>query len=156
MYLTVPMTLVQIQHLLLLISQRTPTTVSPGGVVQFTDQSSGVPTSHSWSNHLEVVGLMQEGQVHRHQVLQLHLILLVNIQLHLAVTNSLGNDTEVKTNYITVAQATGPCAATSSQCDEYIMQVELNTIDNSSNCSNGGYADYSSQSTSLSKEVHIR
>lgn len=129
----------------------TPTTVSPGGVVQFTDQSSGVPTSHSWSISPASGWAYAGGSSASSSSPSVTFNTVGQYTITLAVTNTLGNDTEVKTNYITVAQATGPCTATSSQCDEYIMQLELNTIDNSSNCSTGGYADYSSQSTSLSK-----
>ena len=129
----------------------TPTTVSPGGVVQFTDQSSGVPTSHSWSISPASGWAYSGGSSSSSSSPSVTFNTIGQYTITLAVTNSLGNDTEVKTNYITVAQATGPCTATSSQCDEYIMQLELNTIDNSSNCSTGGYADYSSQSTSLAK-----
>lgn len=46
---------------------------------------------------------------------------------------------------------TGPCAATSSACDEYIAQVQLNTINNSTGCTN--YTDYSSISTPLNAGV---
>lgn len=42
----------------------------------------------------------------------------------------------------------GPCAATSTDCDEYISNVTLGSINNNSNCTN--YSDYSSsQSTSM-------
>jgi PKD repeat protein len=129
----------------------TPTTVSPGGVVQFSDQSSGVPTSHSWSISPASGWAYSGGSTASSASPSVTFNTVGQYSITLTVTNTLGNDTEVKTNYITVAQSTGPCAATSSQCDEYIMQLELNTIDNSSNCSTGGYADYSSQSTSLSK-----
>lgn len=43
--------------------------------------------------------------------------------------------------------SSGPCAASSSSCDEYIANVKLNTIDNTTNCAN--YTDYSSISTNL-------
>lgn len=43
------------------------------------------------------------------------------------------------------------CSAGSTYCDEYISRVQLNTIDNSSSCSSGGYADYSALSTQLTK-----
>ena len=39
------------------------------------------------------------------------------------------------------------CAATSTNCDEFISKFELNTIDNSSACDN--YSDFTSQSTDL-------
>jgi PKD repeat protein len=70
----------------------------------------------------------------------------------LVATNAQGNDSEIKTNYITVVQATGPCAAAADTCDEYIKTVLLNTINNNSGaCTAGGYADYTAMSTSLAK-----
>jgi len=128
----------------------TPLTVSPGGTVQFTDQSSGVPTGHTWT--ISGSGWSYSGGTSASS--QNPSVVFNTIGQHtitLAVSNSLGNDSEVKTNYITVSQSTGPCAATSSQCDEYIMQVELNTIDNSTQCATGGYADHTNISTSLAK-----
>lgn len=41
----------------------------------------------------------------------------------------------------------GPCTANSQGCDEYIARVQLNTIDNTTDCDN--YTDYSSISTTL-------
>ena len=42
---------------------------------------------------------------------------------------------------------TGPCAAISTTCDEFISNVTLNTINNTSTCLN--YADYTAISTTL-------
>lgn len=49
------------------------------------------------------------------------------------------------------SSSTGPCSATSATCDEYINTVQLNTINNTSSCSVGGYANYISTSTNLIK-----
>jgi hypothetical protein len=49
--------------------------------------------------------------------------------------------------------ATGPCTGSSATCDEFINTVTLNTINNTSNCSTGGYADYTNTSTTLAKGV---
>ncbi len=43
------------------------------------------------------------------------------------------------------------CEASGGQCDEYIAQVILNTINISSDCGSGGYQDYTIYSTDLSK-----
>ncbi|MEY4217289.1 MAG: hypothetical protein RLZZ68_1745 [Bacteroidota bacterium] len=70
----------------------------------------------------------------------------------LTASNAQGNDSEVKNNYITVVQNTGPCAAAADTCDEYIKTFLLNTINNNSNtCTAGGYADYTNISTTLAK-----
>ena len=47
--------------------------------------------------------------------------------------------------------STGPCTPSSTQCDEYINNVQLNTINNTSTCATGGYLDYANISTSLAK-----
>ncbi len=47
--------------------------------------------------------------------------------------------------------STGPCTPSSTQCDEYINNVQLNTINNTSTCATGGYLDYTNISTSLAK-----
>ncbi len=45
---------------------------------------------------------------------------------------------------------TGYCASNGDNVsDEYIQRVQLGSIDNTSNASNGGYADYTTQSTTL-------
>jgi hypothetical protein len=67
----------------------------------------------------------------------------------LTATNGIGSDTETKTNYITVSVATTPCTGTSTTCDEYISNVTLNTINNTSACTN--YGNYTSTSTTLNK-----
>jgi hypothetical protein len=70
----------------------------------------------------------------------------------LTASNAQGSDAEVKTNYIIVAAATGPCTPSiSNACDEYVQNVTLNTINNTTACTTGGYASYTTTSTSLSK-----
>jgi hypothetical protein len=49
------------------------------------------------------------------------------------------------------SSSTGPCTASSTTCDEYINTVQLNTINNTSACSVGGYGNYLSISTNLIK-----
>ena len=43
------------------------------------------------------------------------------------------------------------CAAGSKKCDEYISNVTIGTINKTSDCSTGGYADYSTISTDIAK-----
>ena len=49
------------------------------------------------------------------------------------------------------SSSTGPCTPSSTQCDEYINTVQLNTINNTSTCTTGGYFDYANISTTLAK-----
>ena len=68
----------------------------------------------------------------------------------LTATNAQGSDVETKNNYIVVAALTGPCTA-SGVCDEYINNVNFNTINNTSTCGNNGYSDFTNTSTSLAQ-----
>ena len=78
-----------------------PLSVSPGGTVQFTDQSSGVPTSHAWT--ISGSGWSYSGGTSASsQNPSVTFNTVGQYTVTLAVTNSLGNDSEVKTNYITV------------------------------------------------------
>jgi hypothetical protein len=63
------------------------------------------------------------------------------------------------TGALTQNGSANPCASgstlcipsISNACDEYIGGVQLNTINNTSSCTAGGYADYGNISTTLSK-----
>lgn len=63
------------------------------------------------------------------------------------------------TGALTQNGSADPCASgstlcipsTSNACDEYIGGVQLNTINNTSSCTAGGYADYGNISTTLAK-----
>lgn len=127
-----------------------PTTVNTGGTVAFTDQSSGAPTSWAWT--ISGSGWAYTGGTSAtSQNPQVIFNTVGQYTVTLVATNSLGSDSEIKTNYITVVQQTGPCAGSSATCDEYINTVTLNTINNTSACSVGGYANYTTLSTNLSK-----
>src|SRR5690606_37119123 len=67
----------------------------------------------------------------------------------LTATNAQGSDIETKNNYITVTETAGPCAATSTGCDEFIQNVTLGSINNTTGCTN--YGNYTAQSTNLVK-----
>lgn len=47
--------------------------------------------------------------------------------------------------------STGFCQPSSAFCDEYISNVTLNTLNSSSSCTSGGYANYTAISTTLVK-----
>ncbi|MEY3049779.1 MAG: hypothetical protein RL365_1817 [Bacteroidota bacterium] len=63
------------------------------------------------------------------------------------------------TGALTQNGSSDPCSAgatlcipsISNACDEYIGGVQLNTLNNTSSCTAGGYADYSNMSTTLAK-----
>lgn len=128
-----------------------PTTVNVGNNVQFTDLTSGVPTGWSWTitpgsagvewSYVTGTSTSQNPQV------QFNTVGFYTISL--TASNGLGSDTETKVDYIEVVVPTDPCDATSSNCDEYIQNVTLETIDNTTACTN--YGDYSAMSTTLTK-----
>jgi len=128
-----------------------PTTVNVGNNVAFTDLTTGVPTSWSWT--ISGSGWAYTGgtsAASQNPVVTFNTVGQYTVTL--LASNAQGSDSEIKTNYITVVQNTGPCAAASDTCDEYIKGFLLNTINNNSNaCSAGGYADYTNITTTLSK-----
>ncbi|MFM7595225.1 MAG: GEVED domain-containing protein, partial [Flavobacteriales bacterium] len=127
-----------------------PTTVNVGGTVAFTDQSSGSPTSWSWA--ISGGGWTYSGGTSAtSQNPQVTFNTVGQYTVTLTATNALGNDAEVKTNYINVVQQTGPCTPSATTCDEYIQNVTLNTINNTTSCTSGGYADYGNTTTTLVK-----
>lgn len=125
------------------------TNVTPGTTVTFTDQSTGSPTSWAWSVSPATGWAYAGGTSASSQNPQITFNTLGLHTVTLIATNGIGSDTETKTDYINVTNTVGPCAATSTGCDEFISTVELNTIDNTSGCDN--YSDFTSMSTTLSQ-----
>ncbi len=125
-----------------------PTTVTINGTVQFTDQSTGTPTSWSWSIAPATGWSYTGGTSATSQNPQVTFTTVGVYTITLTATNAQGSDQEIKTNYITVTASTSPCTATSTTCEEYIAQVQLGSINNLTACAN--YASYA-QSTTLTK-----
>ncbi len=65
------------------------------------------------------------------------------------ITNVGGGDSK----NVEITGTSSLCAAGAEYCDEHIGQVQVGTIDNSSECSVGGYTDYSFLTTSMYKTV---
>lgn len=128
------------------------TNVTPGTTVSFTDQSTGVPTSWAWSISPATGWAYAGGTTASSQNPQVTFNTVGQYTVTLTASNAQGSDAEVKANYIIVAAATGPCnPSVSGVCDEYIQNVTLNTINNTTACTTGGYAPYLNASTSLTK-----
>ena len=128
------------------------TNVTPATTVSFTDQSTGVPTSWAWAISPATGWAYAAGTSATSQNPQVTFNTVGQYTVTLTATNAQGFDAEVKTNYIIVAAATGPCTpSVSGACDEYIQNVSLNTINNTTACTAGGYISYASTSTSLAK-----
>ena len=136
----------------------TPTTVAPAGIVSFSDLTSGSPTSWTWTIAPGTAGTAWSytgGTSATSQNPQVIFNTVGQYTITLVAANSQGSDSEIKTNYITVAAASGPCAAsstagcTTTSDNTYISTVQLNTLNNTSTCS--GYTSFSSLSTTLTK-----
>jgi PKD repeat protein len=128
------------------------TNVAPATNVTFTDQSTGVPTSWAWSISPATGWAYAAGSTATSQNPVVTFNTVGQYTVTLTATNAQGSDAETKTNYIIVAQATGPCTpSVTSACDEYIQNITLNTINNTTACTTGGYVSYMSTSTSLTK-----
>lgn len=84
-----------------------PTTVSVGGTVNFTDQSTNAPTSWSWTF---TGGTPSSSTAQNPTGIQYNTVGTYPVTL--TATNSFGNDTETKTAYINVVQGggTGTCS----------------------------------------------
>ena len=97
------------------------TTVAPGATVNFTDLSTNLPTSWSWSISPGAGWAYAGGTNANSQNPQITFNTLGQYTVSLLATNAQGSDTETKTNYINVVESTGPCAAASTNnpgCDE--------------------------------------
>jgi PKD repeat protein len=125
------------------------TNVSPATAVNFTDLTTGVPTSWAWSVSPATGWAYSGGSSASTQNPQITFNTVGQYTITLVATNGQGSDTETKTNYITVAVASGPCTSTSATCDEFISNVTLNTINNTTACTN--YGNYTAMSTTLNR-----
>ncbi|MEN9742706.1 MAG: hypothetical protein RLZZ65_511 [Bacteroidota bacterium] len=126
------------------------TNVTPGTTVAFTDLSTGIPTSWSWSVNPTTGWSYAAGSSATSQNPQIIFNNLGQYTISLTATNAQGSDIETKNNYIVVAALTGPCTA-SGVCDEYISNVNLGTINNTTPCGTNGYSDFTTISTDLSQ-----
>lgn len=113
--------------------------------VNFTDLSSNAPTSWLWSFDPTTVTYVG-GTSATSQNPQVEFNATGTYDVTLYAENTHGNDTEIKSNYISVS-AISYCAA-SGGGDEYISDFQLNTINNTGTTSDG-YHDYTSLSTDL-------
>ncbi|MCB9224741.1 MAG: PKD domain-containing protein [Crocinitomicaceae bacterium] len=125
------------------------TQVTPGTTVNFTDLSTNSPTGWTWSISPATGWSYAGGTNSSSQNPQITFNTVGFYTISLTASNTQGSDSEIKTNYIEVANSVGPCAATSTNCSEYIGEVNLNTINNTTACTN--YGDYTSISTTLVK-----
>ncbi len=127
-------------------------TVSPviSEIVTFTDQSANNPTSWSWSFSGPGNVTYTGGTNANSQNPQVQLDAVGNYTVTLIATNSYGSDSETKTNYINVMSCTYCVSTYGNQTDDWITNVNFNTINNPSG--QGGinsYEDYTYISTDV-------
>jgi len=126
----------------------TPTTVSVGGTVNFTDTSTGSPTSWSWTfeGGAPAASTAQNPSVVYNTA--------GTYDVSLTAINAQGSDTETKTDYITVSTAPTYCASQgNSQASEWIARVRIGNLDNSSGAS--AYTDFTAKSATLTKGASV-
>jgi PKD repeat protein len=120
-----------------------PTTVQVGNSVQFTDLSTNIPTSWSWTFE----GGSPATSTDQNPSVTYNTIGTYTVTL--TAENALGSDTETKTDYITVQEVVIEYCDSSggSQSYEYIAGVEVADLYNSSGAS--GYSDFTYMTANL-------
>ncbi|MFC2140880.1 C25 family cysteine peptidase [Acidobacteriota bacterium] len=124
-----------------------PTTISVGDTVFFTDASTGNPTSWSWTFE----GGTPSTSTYQNPTVTYNT--LGNFDVTLTVTNADGSDTETKTNYIAVGDVQYCSSSGTNQNYEYIAGVEVADLNNTSGAS--GYTDYTSMTAHLTEGANV-
>lgn len=117
------------------------TTVVVGSTVTFTDLSINSPTSWAWT----FAGGTPGTATTQNPAVQYNTI--GTYQVALTATNAYGSDTETKTAYITVTAPTYCDAGSSSAAYEYISNVTVSNINNTSAAST--YTNYTTQTANM-------
>ncbi len=119
-----------------------PTTVMQGTTVQFTDGSSHIPTTWSWS----FPGGTPAASTDQNPVVTYST--LGSYDVSLTVTNGLGGDSITKPGYITVTDVPPYCDSQgTNQSDEFIGRVQIGNLDNTSGAT--GYSDFTNLTANL-------
>jgi len=121
-----------------------PTTLLIGNSVSFTDISTCDPLSWNWS----FPGGTPSTSTDQNPVITYNTGGTYSVTL--VVDNGIGNDTEIKTDYITVSSCSYCDIYYSNTSDDYISKVVFNTIDNSSASTN--YSDFTAISTDATQD----
>ena len=91
------------------------TTSTCTGIVNFTDQSTNTPTSWSW-NFGDGATSTQQNPSHTYATNG-------SFTVTLQATNANGNDSEVKTSYITVNKPAGPTVTSAQRCGTGVLDL---------------------------------
>lgn len=119
----------------------TPTTVTLGNSVTFTDNSTCNPTSWSWS----FPGGTPSSSTSQNPVIAYSTAGTYSVTL--TATNASGSDTETKTDYINVVQASYCASTGNSSARGYISKVVFNSFTNTSGAS--GYTNFTALSVPM-------
>ncbi len=120
-------------------------------IIAFTDESSYNPTEWQWNispgvENTDFTFVDGTSSSNQNPVVEFNTINTYSVEL--VASNNVGSDDTLKANYISLIDAPIEyCVASSSNCDEYISNVEVGTISNSSNC--GNYQDFTALSTNM-------
>ncbi len=124
------------------------TLVPTGTAINFTDSSSGNPTSWSWS----FPGGTPSSSTLQNPSVTYSAEGTYNVSL--TATNSIGNDTETKTNYITISNTPTYCTSQGNDFSyEWIAGVDVGSLSNTSGAA--GYTDYTSQTVNLAPGANV-
>ncbi|NOX85631.1 MAG: S8 family serine peptidase, partial [Chlorobi bacterium] len=137
------------------------TNTTPGGnePVTLTDASDNIPTSWLWSISPSTFEYIN-GTSGTSQNPEVKFTATGTYDVTLYVENAYGNDTKVKTGYITVSNTPSSyCEAYSSNPYGYISRVQLSTLDNISTYTNVGDPDpndkYYEDFTALTVDLNV-
>ncbi len=122
------------------------TTPAVGQKVIFTDLSSNQPTSWKWSFSPSTISY-SGGTTASSQNPQVIFNADGAYTVQLIASNAYGNDTAIKTGYVSVSFLQVYCSADGGG-DEYISGVQMGTINNTGTAADG-YHNYTSMSTSV-------
>jgi PKD repeat protein len=115
--------------------------------VTFSDMSANLPTAWSWSFSPSTVVYVNSTNAGS-QNPQVQFTSIGAYTVSMTATNVNGSDTKTKTNYINTTSC-APCSSASNNATmEWISNVTLNTINNTS-AGTTGYQDFTSISTSV-------
>ncbi len=123
------------------------TSISIGGTVSFYDQSCGNPTSWLWSITGPGTPVFVSGTSSTSQNPVVQFNTAGSYSVSLTATGPGGSYTQTKTNYITVSSCTYCTTSYSNTSDDWISNVTLNTINNSSGSTN--YSNFTAISTTV-------